>query len=328
MKTLYFIGNGFDINHGLKTKYTDFRDWLKINDFEIYEKILEVYGINESDETEQWWSNFESHLIDFDINDDIDNIINKNQIDYGSDNFHEGDRYDAAMKIENLFTSLINKILEVFDLWVESFKNFIFYNKMTNIDKSATFISFNYTLTLEKLYGIPRQRVYHFHGKIGDNQYILGHGKTDKEIHKKIEKYYAPPKGLSKDEKRDWYSDNYDEALEHAKDSEASILSSYKKDIKSIIKRNNDIYEEMGDLKKIYIYGFSFSDIDNPYLEEAIKHAKNKDLLRFEVSWFKEEEKDRIRKFFYQNNIKKSQISFIRLSDYTVNLIGNLFDYK
>ena len=28
-KKLYIIGNGFDLNHGLKTNYTDFKAWLK-----------------------------------------------------------------------------------------------------------------------------------------------------------------------------------------------------------------------------------------------------------------------------------------------------------
>lgn len=28
MKELYIIGNGFDLRHGLPTKYENFKDWL------------------------------------------------------------------------------------------------------------------------------------------------------------------------------------------------------------------------------------------------------------------------------------------------------------
>lgn len=28
----YVIGNGFDLSHGMKTKYTDFYEYLKTND--------------------------------------------------------------------------------------------------------------------------------------------------------------------------------------------------------------------------------------------------------------------------------------------------------
>lgn len=29
MKKLYIIGNGFDIHHGLKTQYRDYKEYLK-----------------------------------------------------------------------------------------------------------------------------------------------------------------------------------------------------------------------------------------------------------------------------------------------------------
>ncbi len=37
MSTLYIIGNGFDLSHGLKTRYTDFSKWV--------EKVIVKYSI-------------------------------------------------------------------------------------------------------------------------------------------------------------------------------------------------------------------------------------------------------------------------------------------
>ena len=41
MDKLYIIGNGFDLNHELKTRYTDFKEWLKNKKPNIYKTILE-----------------------------------------------------------------------------------------------------------------------------------------------------------------------------------------------------------------------------------------------------------------------------------------------
>jgi hypothetical protein len=46
------------------------------------------------------------------------------------------------------------------------------------IDTSARFPSFNYTPTLERVYGVPRDRILHIHGYSADlrQTLILGHG--------------------------------------------------------------------------------------------------------------------------------------------------------
>lgn len=41
--TLYIIGNGFDIAHGIECKYTDFRDYLGENHSDYYESIAHGY---------------------------------------------------------------------------------------------------------------------------------------------------------------------------------------------------------------------------------------------------------------------------------------------
>jgi len=41
---LYVIGNGFDVHHGLDTRYTSFGLYLKKNYRETYELLLDYYG--------------------------------------------------------------------------------------------------------------------------------------------------------------------------------------------------------------------------------------------------------------------------------------------
>ena len=45
MDTLYIIGNGFDLFHGLNTSYKSFGFYLKGKHSEIYDYLIEYYGL-------------------------------------------------------------------------------------------------------------------------------------------------------------------------------------------------------------------------------------------------------------------------------------------
>ena len=55
-KKLLVIGNGFDINMGLKTSYIDFLEWLKQNDESLHEWL-------DTESNDDLWGNFEENLI-------------------------------------------------------------------------------------------------------------------------------------------------------------------------------------------------------------------------------------------------------------------------
>ena len=48
---LYIIGNGFDLAHGIKSKYSDFRDFLASNQLELYQGLQEFF------DEDYLWSN-------------------------------------------------------------------------------------------------------------------------------------------------------------------------------------------------------------------------------------------------------------------------------
>lgn len=57
---LYIIGNGFDLHHGLKTSYDDFRENQAKKLPDLWKLLKIIYGnkINES----LWWRDFEEML--------------------------------------------------------------------------------------------------------------------------------------------------------------------------------------------------------------------------------------------------------------------------
>lgn len=60
MKTLYILGNGFDIAHDLKTKYSDFYKYLLENkDTQTFlYNMINAYGTYD----DEWWYTFEENL--------------------------------------------------------------------------------------------------------------------------------------------------------------------------------------------------------------------------------------------------------------------------
>lgn len=52
-KTLYILGNGFDLHHKLDTWYSSFGLFLKEHHSEIYEVFLEYHGFGDLDEDDE-----------------------------------------------------------------------------------------------------------------------------------------------------------------------------------------------------------------------------------------------------------------------------------
>ena len=58
--TLYIIGNGFDLHHGLKTSYSNFRD-DHAKKGSLWNDLLDIYGDSQLND-EYWWRDFENML--------------------------------------------------------------------------------------------------------------------------------------------------------------------------------------------------------------------------------------------------------------------------
>ncbi len=83
-------------------------------------------------------------------------------------------------------------------------------NKRLRIDSDSIFISFNYTETLQKYYGIDDRQILYIHGKASSNQQlILGHGIDPINFE---EKEAVPPENATDEELEEWrqcMADNY-----------------------------------------------------------------------------------------------------------------------
>lgn len=55
---LYIIGNGFDLAHGIKSSYSNFREWLVVNNKDNLVGMMDVFFSNQRD----IWSGIEQAL--------------------------------------------------------------------------------------------------------------------------------------------------------------------------------------------------------------------------------------------------------------------------
>ncbi|WP_282133009.1 AbiH family protein [Cellulophaga baltica] len=67
---LYIIGNGFDIYHGINSKYSNFKYYVEENDNDLYEMLEEYF------DTDSLWSDFEETLAYIDIVTIVDDAEN------------------------------------------------------------------------------------------------------------------------------------------------------------------------------------------------------------------------------------------------------------
>jgi hypothetical protein len=233
--TLFIIGNGFDMAHGIKSSYWDFRNWLIAHrywdDVMNLEKLFPITdgGIN------MLWKDFEEAIGKY----DPQKI--HNEFFQGVDN---GFSKDVQVRVAERIKPFIKKIPSYMKEWAENMEGMYSITKVyKGLEPSFKYLTFNYTLVLENLYLIPRNNVLHIHGSIHDDKIIVGHdNKKD------------PNEGYQ------YYSN-----VEISKRNIVELMNTNVKPIDDLISKNQDFFSSIYNVKKIVVVGHSLSRVDMPY---------------------------------------------------------------
>ena len=251
---LFIIGNGFDLAHGLPTKFDpDFREIAEKNESNPY--FWELYQSAEPN----IWSDFENLLAKPDFN-SLAEIFEDYAPDYSSD--RESDRDGIILQAE--MSGNLKESLEEFANQAEG--------KLANVTPQRFFedlftngelyINFNYTHTLEQVYGIEIDRVLHVHGEAGNENLLLGYPEGDfspEDIHEDIrQKGRGPYRDTSIKEYINSLEDYY---VRTAHEILINKVESFKKEFKiELVERFLSGYI----IDEIIVYGHSCA-IDFPY---------------------------------------------------------------
>lgn len=312
---LYVLGNGFDLHHNVPSCYGNFRDFLQRDFPEVYNLLIKLYG----DLGDVWWRTFEESLANFDpdkypkdvVRKPFFNTLNDFRKKYGDDVCHKFDDYEnqypedlskpyirASLIAEIEMNILKQKLSYAFGEWVKDLPKPDESLMVKDLNKDALFFTFNYTRTLEDLYGIDEDQVVHLHGSIDRGIFEFGHNKTFEEM-------------IEQDLDKHAYERNplLDKGEDEARTAMFQVVEELKKPVDEIIDEHSNDFNKLEGLKEMEILGMSYSPIDLPYLERIIE-VTGKD-IKVILGWHSDEDKVNAEAF-----AKKAKLTDYELKDF------------
>lgn len=157
---LIICGNGFDLHHGYKTGYYDYRNFLLENYPDSCSAFEDFPYISLSDSDR--WSDLEQSLT-IDYEECADNAVSMyypNMSD-DSDSRWDGINVDLEEQTKFIFDFTGRYFLQWF-----THTDFSDPQKLMDLGKNDCYLTFNYSSTLEKVYNIKSENIMHIHGQI------------------------------------------------------------------------------------------------------------------------------------------------------------------
>ena len=234
---LIIIGNGFDRYHGLPTTYRDFHDWLvRRGKDEFIHNMEEIFNYKDSSGHFSLWHDFETALRKYDLNRlyTLRHTPNPDAIGQEVEQEAKDTMQPTIAAIKPLMTEWIRTV-ELGDI-----------QRKLPLPNNALYLTFNYTMTLEKVYGIPDNQILHIHKSVEDKDVIVGCDRTENRWN--LEKNH--------------YSDDE----EHYKKGLVDVMNQLYKDGR--LDSDKEFYEGLKKVEHIFVVGHSLSIIDLRYFGE------------------------------------------------------------
>lgn len=293
-KRLHIIGNGFDLAHGIPSSYSKFGEYLNNVDSTVSRFIRDYLFVDED-----FWSCFEERLGSF----DSDNVIDHAEgflASYGDDDWSDAYHHDFEYEIEQIVEGLSTKLRARFAEWIRLLPTPApgSFSPVRCIDPRARYLSFNYTPTLQRLYGVPDRYVTHIHGRSSqaDSKIVIGHGwerQADELLARQIDEDTDVRVAGGYRLIDDYFADTF-------------------KPTDRIIEQHRSFFDELVDVSEILVLGHSLADVDAPYFWEILKRI-NRHAARWTISCYIDSAAERER--FARFGIAPHLVQFARLRD-------------
>lgn len=283
MSQLFIIGNGFDLDHKLPTRYENFHDYLRAaypnaseefacvpmfqldhhgeevcDDDEIAGYLMSLFSRTDGDK----WSHFEETLGCLDFDEDFSELPPQYDRDGDRNLWHElYNNEDLASRLVNC----IPYISRFFSEWINTIDVSSAVPKPRFeclIQPDDVFLNFNYTKVLEQIYKIPKAKICHIHGVQGQREeLIFGHGEGNRFDEDHFSPYIGCEDGLE------------------------AIQAALRKDTDLALQTHQAFFKHLSSgIHAIYSYGFSFSKVDEVYLREICSNVDTTKTVWFQHS--------------------------------------------
>lgn len=259
MSTLHIIGNGFDLAHKLPTSYWDYYQFLKQNGEGWFVNMMENYFDHRpslynhhKQPLNTLWSDLEAALGEYSVDGIYKFLCEGHEFDIDHPNL-QSDAIEA--ELEHHFVKTKEQFQETFTDWCKSINvKTATKRQFKHFDPNGLFLTFNYSDTLEQVYGIPSAQILHIHGRSANHneRLIIGHNN---------------PANMPNNIKDDFvnHHKNYKDIVD--------TINDLKKDQSSIIQRHNKFFARLSTIDKVVVYGHSMADVDRPYFDAVKAHV-------------------------------------------------------
>jgi hypothetical protein len=320
-ETLFVIGNGFDLCHGIQSTYRDYRTFLKSS----YKGSLLLDVLETQLSRGDIWGNFEESLAYLDrekMTETIDFSLDVNDVpkDEHDEDFSYADFECAIEQSSWPIDTILNDLPKSFARWIQTLKIPANPKPFQNLmSPDSRYLNFNYTETLEMVYGVPKTAIVYLHGdrRVKHFKPILGHGRDREEVfeewynankdRKDFQPYLKNKKGkihpnsnptylayfAPEEEKAAWGNPVRFYAIEQLTERIEEYYEESAKKTKDAIEKNKDFFASLGDIKHIVVLGHSLSDVDYPYFKKINEMAPK---ASWHVSYHTPEDQERIKK--------------------------------
>ncbi len=262
-RTLFIIGNGFDIAHGIKSSYKDYHNWLLQHGYHEFVAYMEsIFPAIENGE-QLLWKDFEEAIGRY------------NPREIHMKYFQGVDSYQYAKETQLRVTERIKPFVDMIPKTLIEWARDIDYPcspKYEGLTQDSKYLTFNYTKVLERVYGINQCKICHIHGCTEDEKIIVGHN------HKRN----------PQDE------DDNQLNIKMSRRNIVELMNKNEKPVMDIIKKNADFFNSLCNIQRIIVIGHSMGEVDIPYFEEISKRIKRDCIWHF--YWHATDEQGR----FYQ----------------------------
>lgn len=277
-QTLYIIGNGFDLMHGVRSSYYSFRDSLGKNS--KLRSALENFWT-----PEDIWADFENALAQFNMS----GMGSRDIVDMWLDLFDAcnedagmAEFYMAAEAAANPILTVTNELPERFQKWVDTLTLGANDRPLRGMFKRGKVLCFNYTEFVETIYDIPGENVCYIHGcrkrRKGERkrELILGHqpGASDDA--------FDLVDGRSSRRRKTYRSALTDIAQEEVFRLVAEADDALTKHSVDIIEKHRDFFGNLNEIRDVVVIGHSLSPVDWDYFRAVFDGLKDPNA----VNWF------------------------------------------
>lgn len=303
---LYIIGNGFDLHHRLNTKYCHYFRFLRKRHPDIVHKMnaskffsgLEFVDENESslEVDDKIWSDLEKDLeyAYEDYFDEISFVLAPNYLDehpnFGGINFQVDDDKAPFSKFTREYLIEWIKSIDVSECKKD---------QKLNLSKKDFYLSFNYTDTLQRIYGVPDDRVLHIHGYLKEtlaNEKMLQFGNPEgsaEHLQQRLENKYADhPCGS-------WVTDGIHGVVELCRALTKNLKQNYE---------NLRVFLRSEEINEVFVMGHSFMGVDKPYYDDILVSSLEKCKWTFYVH--NDDDKKNVLKFKQEHPLIKTEEIF------------------